>query len=249
GSGQQGWLEEKIPPALLAASTAQAGEPPSPGATVSWLMRQDDAGGWQPVARLGFSDELKPQARQAIAALHALGIDTVMISGDNQSAAEAVARRVGIDRVVAEVLPNDKADQVQALQLSPSSHAHPVRRVVAMVGDGLNDGPALAAADVGMAMANPQGGTDVALQAAGITLMRGDPMLVPAALDISRRTSAKIRQNLFWAFAYNVVGIPLAVFGGLNPAVAGAAMALSSVSVLANALLLSRWRPSSPQNP
>jgi Cu+-exporting ATPase len=234
---------------LLAASTAQVGVPPSTGATVSWLMRQDDADGWQPVARLGFSDELKPRARQAIAALHALGIGTVMISGDNRGAAEAVARRLGIPHVVAEVLPNGKADQVQALQLLPSGHAHPSRRVVAMVGDGLNDGPALAAADVGMAMANPQGGTDVALQAAGITLMRGDPMLVPAALDISRRTSAKIRQNLFWAFAYNVVGVPLAVFGGLNPVVAGAAMAFSSVSVLANALLLSRWRPTVAQNP
>lgn len=247
--GSTRWLRERIAPAVLSASAEQAREPATPGATVSWLMRQDDAGGWQPVARLGFSDEVKPHARQAIAALHALGIGTVMISGDNRAAAEAVARGLGIDQVVADVLPNGKADQVQALQLSPAGHGHSVRRVVAMVGDGLNDGPALAAADVGMAMANPQGGTDVALQAAGITLMRGDPMLVPAALDISRRTSAKIRQNLFWAFAYNVVGIPLAVLGGLNPVVAGAAMALSSVSVLANALLLSRWRPMAPQNP
>ena len=162
-----------------------------------------------------------------------------MISGDNRGAAEAMARRLGLDpdagEVMAEVLPGDKAAKVAALQKGTDGKRHQV----AMVGDGVNDAPALAAADVGMAMGN---GTDVAMHAAGITLMRGDPMLVAAALDISHRTVMKIRQNLFWAFAYNVAGIPLAALGYLNPVVAGAAMALSSVSVMANALLLKRWR-------
>jgi Cu+-exporting ATPase len=163
-----------------------------------------------------------------------------MISGDNKGAAEAMARRLGLrpeeGEVMAEVLPGDTAAQV--IKLKAGGHT------VAMVGDGINDAPALTAADVGMAMANPGGGgTDVAMHAAGITLMRGDPLLVAAALDISDRTVAKIRQNLFWAFAYNVAGIPLAAMGYLNPVVAGAAMAMSSVSVMSNALLLKRWKP------
>jgi Cu+-exporting ATPase len=147
-----------------------------------------------------------------------------------------MARRLGLrpeaGEVLANVLPGDKSAQVQKLRAGG--------QVVAMVGDGVNDAPALAAADVGMAMGN---GTDVAMHAAGITLMRGDVALVGAALDISARTVAKIRQNLFWAFAYNVAGIPLAALGYLNPMMAGAAMALSSVSVMANALLLKRWKP------
>jgi Cu+-exporting ATPase len=192
------------------------------------------------LALLAFGDEPKPGAKEALANLRGRGIRTVMISGDNRGAAEAMARRLGLNpeagEVMAEVLPGDKAAAVVALKAGDHT--------VAMVGDGVNDAPALTAADVGMAMANPGGGgTDVAMHAAGITLMRGDPMLVAAALDISDRTVAKIRQNLFWAFAYNAAGIPLAALGYLNPVLAGAAMAMSSVSVMSNALLLKRWKP------
>ncbi|MFN5098558.1 MAG: heavy metal translocating P-type ATPase [Limnohabitans sp.] len=205
------------------------------GASLSALAERTDAG-LQPLLLMGFGDEPKPGAAQALSALRERGLKLVMISGDNQAAAEAMARRLGLrpeaGEVLADVLPGDKSAQVQKLRTNG--------QVVAMVGDGVNDAPALAAADVGMAMGN---GTDVAMHAAGITLMRGDVALVGAALDISARTEAKIRQNLFWAFAYNVAGIPLAALGYLNPMMAGAAMALSSVSVMANALLLKRWKP------
>ena len=193
---------------------------------------------------LAFGDEPKPGAAQALAALKARGLRLFMVSGDNRGAAEAMARRLGMDvdggAVIAEVLPGDKAAVVQRLrEASGTEPSH----TVAMIGDGVNDAPALAAADVGIAMGSREGGSDVAMHAAGITLMRGDPMMVPAALDISRRTVAKIRQNLFWAFAYNAAGIPLAALGYLSPVLAGAAMALSSVSVVSNALLLKRWTP------
>ncbi len=209
------------------------------GATVSFMAERAPQG-LTLRALLAFGDEPKPGAKEALAALRARGLKLVMISGDNQGAAEAMAHRLGLrpqeGEVMAEVLPGDKAGKVTTLRDGGE--------VVVMVGDGINDAPALTAADVGMAMANPGGGgTDVAMQAAGITLMRGDPLLVAAALDISDRTVAKIRQNLFWAFAYNVAGIPLAALGFLNPVVAGAAMALSSVSVMSNALLLKRWKP------
>ncbi len=207
------------------------------GATVSALLRFDEAGAAHVQALLAFADEPKPQAAEAIRTLRARGLRVVMISGDNLRAAQAMAARLGIAAgdVRADVLPADKAAQVAALR----KNGH----VVAMVGDGANDAPALAAADVGIAMAPSGGGTDVAMEAAGITLMRGDLALVAQAFELSGRTVSKIRQNLFWAFAYNVAGIPLAAFGLLSPVVAGAAMALSSVSVMANALLLRRWKP------
>ena len=195
------------------------------GNTISWL-----AEGTQLLGMFAFSDQVKPNAAAAIAHLHALGIQTVMLTGDNQGSANAVGALLGIGTVAAKMLPGDKTARIVELKSAGAT--------VAMVGDGVNDAPALAAADVGIAMAT---GTDVAMHAAGITLMRGDPALVADAIDISRRTYGKIRQNLFWAFVYNLIGIPLAAFGLLNPMVAGAAMALSSVSVISNALLLRRW--------
>jgi Cu+-exporting ATPase len=211
------------------------------GATVS-AMAERTGQGLVLRALMAFADEPKPGAYEALAKLRAQGIRVVMISGDNRGAAHAMGRRLGLNpdagEVMAEVLPGDKAALVAQLKIA--TEANPGTHTVAMVGDGVNDAPALAAADVGLAMGN---GTDVAMHAAGITLMRGDLTLVAAALDISDRTVAKIRQNLFWAFAYNVAGIPLAALGYLNPVVAGAAMALSSVSVMANALLLKRWKP------
>ena len=196
------------------------------GNTISWL-----ASGSTLLGLFAFSDQVKPNAQVAIAHLHSLGIRTVMLTGDNQGSADAVGKLLGIDTVAAKMLPADKTAKISALKGAGAK--------VAMVGDGINDAPALAAADVGIAMST---GTDVAMHAAGITLMRGDPALVADAIDISRRTYSKIRQNLFWAFIYNMIGIPLAAFGLLNPMVAGAAMAFSSVSVISNALLLRRWK-------
>ncbi|MBX6367104.1 MAG: copper-translocating P-type ATPase [Rhodospirillales bacterium] len=202
------------------------------GRTVSWIAEA------APTSRLlglvAFGDSVKASAAEAVARLRRSGIRTVLLTGDNAGSAHAAARQLGIDEVRAEVLPQDKADVVVKLKTEN-------RGAVAMVGDGVNDAPALAAADIGIAMAT---GTDVAMHTAGITLMRGDPALIPSAIEISRRTYAKIRQNLFWAFVYNVVGIPLAALGFLSPMIAGAAMALSSVSVVTNALLLRRWTPS-----
>ena len=217
----------------LAPLQARATELERSGHTVSWLAAMPN----RLLGLIAFGDRPKTSANHAVSRLHRLGVQTVLLTGDNRGSAEAVGKALGIDRIVAEVLPADKAAQVSALKQSG--------QVVAMIGDGINDAPALAAADVGIAMST---GTDVAMHTAGVTLMRGDPALVADAIDISRRTYRKIQQNLFWAFIYNLVGIPLAAFGMLNPVLAGAAMAFSSVSVIGNALLLKRWRPANPQH-
>lgn len=215
---------------------ARAAELEASGRTVSWLA--EIAPERRVLALVAFGDTVKQAARDAVRALHDQGIEAVMVTGDSKGAAEAVARDLGIDRVFAEVLPGDKADVVATLKREG--------KVVAMVGDGINDAPALAAADIGIAMGT---GTDVAMATAGVTLMRGDPVLVGGAIDVSRRTYAKIRQGLFWAFIYNFIGIPLAAMGFLSPVLAGAAMALSSVSVILNALTLRGWKPRRAGNP
>ena len=198
------------------------------GGSVSYLA---DADTKRVLAVLAFTDAPKPNVRKALAALRALGVRTLMLTGDNESAAHYLARQIGLDDVRAELLPADKVTAVAELKGKGET--------VAMVGDGINDAPALAAADLGIAMAT---GTDVAIETAGIALMRGDPLLAPAAIDLARATRRKIVQNLVWAFLFNVLGIPLAAIGGLTPIVAGAAMALSSVTVVTNALSLNRWR-------
>jgi Cu+-exporting ATPase len=238
--GSLPWLLQSGADLNAAASALRAAHP---GTTLSVLARRAGEGSVpEPLALLAFGDEPRPGAAAAIAQLRAQGIRCVMVSGDNPDAAGAMARRLGLQAdngdVLAGVLPAGKAVVIAQLKQGQVAGSR-APRTVAMVGDGFNDAPALAAADVGIAMG---GGADAALHAAGITLMRGDPLLVPAALDIARRTVAKIRQNLFWAFIYNVAGIPLAALGYLNPMLAGAAMALSSVSVMGNALLLARWR-------
>jgi Cu+-exporting ATPase len=200
------------------------------GHTVSWVAVANDHERPHLRGLLAFRDTPRPDARDAIGRLHSLGVRTVMISGDNAGAAQSIADQLGVDTVLANVLPEGKAAAIETLC---------AQGPVAMVGDGINDAPALAAADIGIAMGN---GTDVAMHAAGVTLMRPELALVADAIDVSRRTTRKIHQNLFWAFAYNVVGIPLAAFGLLDPVIAGAAMALSSVSVVSNTLLLRRWR-------
>jgi Cu+-exporting ATPase len=208
------------------------------GQTVSVLINISGEGSEvsSPIAVIAFGDELKPNAQSAVDALHALHIRTVMLSGDNLAAATRVGKTIGIDEVFAQIMPSNKAEIIHSLQIGSEGQ----KQFVAMVGDGVNDAPALAMADVGMAMST---GTDVAMQAAGITLMRGDPALVADAIDISKKTWNKIRQNLFWAFAFNTIGIPMAALGYLSPMLAGSAMALSSFCVLSNALLLKRWHP------
>ena len=200
------------------------------GRTVMWVAALEP----QPLllGAIAVADPIRASAKAAVQNLQRLGLETIMLTGDHERTAAAVAAELGIERVIASVLPGQKAEEVRRLQSEG--------RTVGMVGDGVNDAPALAAANVGIAMG---GGSDVAMQTAGITLMRSDPLLVGDAIAVSRATHNKIRQGLFWAFFYNVIGMPLAAFGLLSPMISGGAMALSSVSVVSNALLLRRWRP------
>lgn len=201
------------------------------GHTIAWLATVKDG---HAVLRglLIFGDALRSRAPEAVARLHALGLNTCMLTGDHLGAAKLVASKVGITQFHANLLPDEKLTVVSQLK----AHGN----VVAMVGDGVNDAPALATADIGIAMSS---GTDIAMHSAGITLMRNDPAMVADAIDISQRTYRKIQQNLGWAFIYNLIGIPLAAAGLLNPVIAATAMALSSTSVILNALLLQGWKP------
>ena len=217
--------EEKVDMSNLAV---QAEDLEKQGMTVMWMAQE--GGVLLAIAAVG--DRVRESAKSAIEELHQMGTRVIMLTGDNAQTAQVVADDVGVDEVVAEVLPDEKAQEVVSVRGSGSR--------VAMVGDGVNDAPALAASDVGFAMAT---GSDVAMHTAGITLMRSDPRLVPEAISVSRATTRKIHQNLFWAFLYNTAGIPLAAAGLLSPIFAGAAMAFSSVSVVSNSLLLRRWKP------
>jgi len=199
----------------------------STGKTVIWIARDDVL-----LGAMAIADPLRPESAPAIAELKSMGIRTLLLSGDAVRAVEEIGRQVGVDSARGAVKPDDKSATVEQLR------AEGFR--VGMIGDGINDAPALAAADVGIAMGS---GTDVAMETAGVTLMRSNPALVPAAISVSRATWRKIKQNLFWAFIYNVVGIPFAAAGFLSPTIAGAAMAFSSVSVVTNSLLLRRWKP------
>ena len=188
---------------------------------------------------IAVADTIKPSSKKAVEVLHNMGITVAMLTGDNKNTANAIGRQVGIDKIIAEVMPEHKAEEVQNLQKQGYK--------VAMVGDGINDAPALVAADVGIAIGS---GTDVAIESADIVLVKSDLMDVPIAIDLSKKTIRNIKENLFWAFGYNTLGIPVAMgllyaFGGplLNPMIAALAMSFSSVSVLLNALRLKGYKP------
>jgi P-type Cu+ transporter len=198
-----------------------------PGTTRIFVAREDTL-----IGEIYLSDKLRPTAKSAVRAIKEKGLEVMLLSGDNVETAHAIGAELGIEKVQGALKPQDKLDVLEAMR----KEGH----VIAMVGDGINDAPSLAASDVGIAMG---GGTDVAIESAGIALMRPDPLLVVAAYNVSKATSNKIRQNLGWAFVYNVVGIPLAALGFLSPAFAAGAMAASSISVVSNSLLLRRWRP------
>jgi Cu+-exporting ATPase len=207
--------------------TARAEDLEAEGATVVWVAADGEACGL-----IALHDRVKPTSRPAIAGLRALGLTPVLLTGDNERTAATVAAQVGIDRVLANVLPDGKAAEIRRLQDSG--------QVVAMVGDGVNDAPALAQADLGMSIGT---GTDIAIEASDLTLVSGDLRAAADAIRLSRRTLATIKANLFWAFAYNVAAIPLAVAGVVTPIVAAGAMAFSSVFVVTNSLRLRRFRP------
>jgi Cu+-exporting ATPase len=225
--GRPGWLAEQrsviLPPALRDASTRCEQD----GRTVVAVAWDGQARGLLAVA-----DTVKPTSAAAVAALRELGLRPMLLTGDNETVARAVAAEVGITDVVAGVLPEGKVDEVRRLQSEG--------RVVAMVGDGVNDAAALAQADLGLAMGT---GTDVAIEASDLTLVRGDLRVAADAIRLSRRTLRTIKGNLFWAFVYNLAALPLAAAGLLNPMIAGAAMAFSSVFVVTNSLRLRSFRP------
>ncbi|MGO9443560.1 MAG: heavy metal translocating P-type ATPase [Thiobacillaceae bacterium] len=231
GQGILGYIDGRL---MLLGSPAWLGEQgidvrSPPQGPQTWIGLADDGAfaGW-----IGVADTLRQSSVRAVARLKAMGLNVIMLTGDNPLTAEAIAREAGIEHFVSGVLPGDKAAEVRKFRSKG--------RTVGMAGDGINDAPALAAADVSFAVAS---GTDIAIETADITLMRNDLNGVADAIELSRRTLAKIRQNLFFAFIYNVIGLPLAAFGLLNPVIAGAAMAMSSVSVVSNSLLLRRWKP------